>query len=69
MTMIASTTPVTHNPRIRAQNVINRLLEIGENPPYTHNPRIRAQNVINRLLEIGENPPYTMYVLYAAFLF
>ena len=35
MTMIASTTPGTHNPRISAQTVTNRLLEICERPPYT----------------------------------
>ena len=33
--MIASTTPGTHNPRISAQTVTNRLLEICERPPYT----------------------------------
>ena len=33
--MIASTTPGTHNPRISAQTVTNRLREIGERPPYT----------------------------------
>ena len=33
--MIASTTPGTHNPRISAQTVTNRLLEISERPPYT----------------------------------
>ena len=33
VTMIASTTPGTHNPRISAQTVINRLREIGERPP------------------------------------
>ena len=32
--MIASTTPGTHNPRISAQTVTNRLLEICERPPY-----------------------------------
>ena len=30
MTMIASTTPGYHNPRITAQTVTNRLREIGE---------------------------------------
>ena len=33
--MIASTIPGTHNPRISAQTVTNRLLEICERPPYT----------------------------------
>ena len=33
--MIASTTPGTHNQRITAQTVTNRLREIGEIPPYT----------------------------------
>ena len=35
VTMIASTTPGTHNPRINAQTVTNRLREIGEKNPYT----------------------------------
>ena len=35
VTMIASTTPGTHNPRTSAQTVTNRLREIGERPPYT----------------------------------
>ena len=35
VTMIASTTPRTHNPRISARTVKNRLREIGEIPPYT----------------------------------
>ena len=35
VTMIARTTPGTHNPRISAQTVINRLREIVERPPYT----------------------------------
>ena len=35
VTMIARTTPGTHNPRISAQTVTNRLQEIGERPPYT----------------------------------
>ena len=35
VTMIARTTPGTHNPRISAQIVINHLREIGERPPYT----------------------------------
>ena len=33
VTMIASTIPGTHNPRISAQIVTNRLLEICERPP------------------------------------
>ena len=33
--MIARTNPGTHNPRISAQTVTNRLQEIGERPPYT----------------------------------
>ena len=33
--MIVNTTPGTHNPRISAQTVTNRLREIGERPPYT----------------------------------
>ena len=33
--MIARTTPGTHNPRISAQTVTNRLREIGEESPYT----------------------------------
>ena len=33
--MIASTIPGTHDPRISAQTVTNRLLEICERPPYT----------------------------------
>ena len=33
--MIASTSPGTHNPRLSAQTVTNRLLEISERPPYT----------------------------------
>ena len=33
--MIASTTPGTHNPRLSAQTVTNRLREIGERPRYT----------------------------------
>ena len=33
--MIASTTSGTHNPRIRAQKVTNRLGEIDERPLYT----------------------------------
>ena len=33
--MIASTTLGTHNPRISAQTMTNRLREIGERPPYT----------------------------------
>ena len=35
VTMIARTTPGTHNPRIGAQTVTNHLREIGERPPYT----------------------------------
>ena len=35
VTMIASTTPGTHNQRISAQTVTHRLREIGEIPPYT----------------------------------
>ena len=35
MTVIARTTPGTHNPRISVQTVSNRLQEIGERPPYT----------------------------------
>ena len=35
VTMIAGTTPETHNPRISAQTVTHRLREIGERPPYT----------------------------------
>ena len=35
VTIIASTTPGTHNPRISAQTVKRRLREIGERPPYT----------------------------------
>ena len=35
VTMIASTTPGTHNPRISAQTVTNRWREIDERPPYT----------------------------------
>ena len=35
VTMIASTSLGTHNPRLSAQTVTNRLLEISENPPYT----------------------------------
>ena len=35
VTMIARTTPGTHNPRISAQTVTHRLREIGERPPYT----------------------------------
>ena len=35
MTMVARTTPGTHNPRISAQTVTHRLREIGERPPYT----------------------------------
>ena len=36
VTMIASTTPGTHSPRISAQTVTNRLREIGERlPSYT----------------------------------
>ena len=35
VTMIARTTPGTHNPRISAQTVKHRLREIGEGPPYT----------------------------------
>ena len=34
-TMIARTTLGTHNPRISAQTVTHRLVEIGERPPYT----------------------------------
>ena len=33
--IIAKTTPGTHNLRISAQAVTNRLREIGERPPYT----------------------------------
>ena len=33
--MIARTTPGTHNPRISAQTVANRLRKIVERPPYT----------------------------------
>ena len=33
--MITSATPGTHNPRISAQTVTNRLREIGERNPYT----------------------------------
>ena len=33
VTMIARTTPGTHNPRIIAQTVTRRLREIGERPP------------------------------------
>ena len=33
--MIARTTPGTHNPKLSAQNVTNRLREIVERPPYT----------------------------------
>ena len=35
VTMIARTTPGTHNPRISAQTLTHRLPEIGERPPYT----------------------------------
>ena len=35
VTMVARTTPGTHNPRISAQTVTHRLREIGERPPYT----------------------------------
>ena len=35
VTMIARTTPGTHNPRISAQTVTHRLREIDERPPYT----------------------------------
>ena len=35
MIMIASTMPGTHNPRISAQTVTNRLRMIGERAPYT----------------------------------
>ena len=35
LTMIARTTPGTHNLRIGAQTVTNHLREIGERPPYT----------------------------------
>ena len=35
VTMIARTTPETHNPRISAQTVTLRLREIGEIPSYT----------------------------------
>ena len=35
VTMIARTTPGTHNPRISAQTVTPRLRKIGERPPYT----------------------------------
>ena len=35
VTMIASTTLGTYNPRISAQTVTNRLREIGERHPYT----------------------------------
>ena len=35
VTMIARTTPETHNPRISAQIVTHRLRVIGERPPYT----------------------------------
>ena len=35
VTLIASTTPGTHNPRICAQTVTHRLREIGERHPYT----------------------------------
>ena len=35
VTMIASTTTGTYNPRISAQTVTNRLREIGEKHPYT----------------------------------
>ena len=35
VTMIARTTPGTHNPRISPQTVTHRLREIGERPPYT----------------------------------
>ena len=35
VTLIAKTTPGTHNPRISAQTVTNRLRAIGEIPPYT----------------------------------
>ena len=35
VTMIASTSPGTHNRRLSAQTVTNRLLEISERPPYT----------------------------------
>ena len=34
VTMISSTTPGTHNPRINALTVTNRLLGIGERSPY-----------------------------------
>ena len=35
VTMIAKTTPETHNPRISAETMTHRLREIGERPPYT----------------------------------
>ena len=35
VTMIARTTPETHNRRISAQTVTHCLLEIGEKNPYT----------------------------------
>ena len=34
VTMIAKTTPGTHNPRISVETVTHRLREIGERPPY-----------------------------------
>ena len=35
VTMIASTIPGTHDPRISTQTVTHRLRETGERPPYT----------------------------------
>ena len=35
VTMIASTSSGTRNPRIRAKTVTKRLQEISERPPYT----------------------------------
>ena len=35
VTMVARTTPGTHNPRISTQTVTLRLREIGEIPPYS----------------------------------
>ena len=35
VSLIARTTPGTHNSRISAQTVTHRLREIGERPPYT----------------------------------
>ena len=61
VTMIASTTPGTHNPRISAQTVTNRLREIGERPPYTIRDFFAILGRGPRAFEIGKTSAVNHY--------